>query len=376
MIRIPILDLKPQHDPIHAEMMQAVDRVLRSQQFILGPEVEALEARVASYSGTKYGVGVSSGSDALLAALMAWNIGADDEVVTTTYSFFATIGAICRVGARPILVDIEEKTFNLDPEKIEKVLTPRTTAIIPVHLYGQVADMKSILDIAQRYGLKVLEDAAQAIGAEYHDGRRAGSMGDAGCLSFFPTKNLGALGDAGMIVTNDPKLADHLRVLRAHGSKPKYYHSSIGGNFRLDALQAAILNVKMDHLDSWTHSRQGNARLYDALFVKSGLIRNGSIGLPAAVYGGAQHGHIYNQYIIRTRDRDHLRKRLDLVGIGTEIYYPVPFHLQTCFAKLGYAKGEFPVAERAAGETLALPVYPGMTEEMMQEVVSEIEKFY
>ncbi len=357
--------------------MQALERVVRSQHFILGPEVEAFEARVASYCGTKFAIGVSSGTDALLAALMAWEVGPGDEVVTSTYSFFATAGAISRVGARPVFVDVDPVSYNLDPARIEEALTPRTKVIIPVHLYGQCADMGPILDIARHRGLKVLEDAAQAIGAQYKDGRRAGSMGDAGCLSFFPTKNLGAFGDAGMVVTGDAEYAERLRVIRVHGSKPKYFHSRIGGNFRLDAIQAAVLNVKLNHLDAWTGSRQENARRYDSLFSNSGLVRDEQVFPPRAVYGsGVSHGHIYNQYILRTRDRNRLRQHLEKAGIGTEVYYPVPFHLQACFADLGYLTGAFPVSERAAQETLAIPVYPGMPPEMIQAVFSRIEEFY
>lgn len=377
MTRIPLLDLAAQHDPIHGEIMQAIERVIRSQHYILGPEVESLEARVASYCGAAHAVGVSSGTDALLAALMAWGIGPGDEVVTTTFSFFATAGAISRVGARPVFVDIDEGTYNIDPGKIEAALTPRTKVIIPVHLYGQCAEMDSILALAGRRGLKVLEDAAQAIGSEYRDGRRACSMGDAGCLSFFPSKNLGALGDAGMVVTRDAAFAEKVRVVRVHGSKPKYHHAMIGGNFRLDAIQAAVLGVKLHHLDAWTRARQENAGVYEKAFGDSFLVRDGHITLPRRAYGaGIRHGHIYNQYVIRALRRDGLRKHLEGAGVATEVYYPVPFHLQACFFALGYSPGDFPASERAARETLALPVYPGLSREGILGVVSRIEEFY
>lgn len=377
MNKIPLLDLKPQHDPLHGEIMQALERVVKSQHFILGPEVESFEASVAAYCGARHAVGMSSGSDALLAALMAWNVGPGDEVVTTTYSFFATAGAVSRLGAKPVLVDIDEPSFNIDPAKIEAVCTPRTKVIIPVHLYGQCADMDPILDLGRKRGIKVLEDAAQAIGTEYKGGRRACSMGDMGCLSFFPTKNLGALGDAGMVVTNDAALAEKLRVIRAHGSKPKYYHSMIGGNFRIDALQAAVLAVKLKALDGWTAARQKNAALYDAAFAKAACVKDGRVKTPKAVYGASvKNGHIYNQYVIRAEKRDALRQHLDKNGVGTEIYYPVPFHLQACFKDLGHKQGDFPLAEKAANDTLAVPIYPGLTPDMIQAVVDRISAFY
>ncbi len=377
-MKIPLLDLRAQHEPIHKEMMEAIQRVLQSQTFILGSEVQKLEERVASYCQCRYGIGVSSGTDALLVSLIALDIGPGDEVITTDYSFFATAGVIARVGAKPVFVDIDPVTYNIDPTMIEAAITKKTKAIIPVHLFGQCADMEPILDLAERHSLKIVEDAAQAIGAEYKDGRRAGSMGDLGCLSFFPSKNLGALGDGGMVVTNNVDLAEKIRILRVHGGKPKYYHKLIGGNFRLDTIQAAVLNVKLDYLDDWTKQRQENARRYETLFRQSGLIEKGVLVLPKALYEnhGVRHGHIYNQFVIRVPDRDRLREHLSQNGIGTEVYYPVPFHLQDCFRHLGYREGAFPEAERAAKETLALPIYPELTQHHQEQVVSWTRKFY
>ena len=357
-MKVPLLDLKAQYAPIRDEVRRAIDEVCDSQQFILGPQMEALEKTVAAYSGCAHGVGVSSGTDALLVALMALDLRAGDEVITTPYSFFATAGVVARLGARPVFVDIEPRSYNINPSLIERAITPRTRAILPVHLYGQCADLDPIL----RFGLPVIEDAAQAIGAEYK-GRRAGSMGVLGCLSFFPTKNLGGFGDAGMVVTNDDALAERLRVLRVHGSQPKYYHRFIGGNFRLDALQAAVLNVKLTHLEAWTRRRQENAVFYDQ-----------RLAGPAAVWksAGDRNYHIYNQYIIRSAQRDKLQAHLKAAGIGTEIYYPVPLHLQECFANLGYRPGDFPIAEASARETLALPIYPELTHEQLEYVVTTI----
>jgi len=375
---VPLLDLKAHHEPLQKEIMDALEQVFRSQAFILGPEVTKLEERVASYSQTRYGIGVSSGTDALLLALMAIGVGHGDEVITTPYSFFATAGAVARLGAKPVLVDIEPKTYNIDPTKIRSAITSKTKAIIPVHLYGQCADMASILDIAQRHNLKVIEDAAQAIGAEYRDGRRAGSMGTVGCLSFFPSKNLGCLGDGGMVVTNDPDLAERMRVLRVHGGKPKYYHKMIGGNFRIDTIQAAVLNVKLTYLDDWTRRRQENARRYEALFQQSGLVKKGNVRLPVPIYrdSGSKHYHIYNQFVLRVDKRDDLMAFLKQNGIGAEIYYPVPFHLQECFRYLGHNEGDFPESERAAKETIAIPIYPELTAAQQEEVVAATDKFY
>lgn len=376
-MKVPLLDLKAHHDPLEGELLEALTRVLRSQRFILGPEVEALEQAIAAYSGTRFAVGMSSGSDALLAALMALEIGSGDEVITTPYSFFATAGVIARLGATPVFVDIDASSYNIRADRIEAAITPRTRAIIAVHLFGQCADMEPILKIAARYGVRVVEDAAQAIGAEYHDGRRAGSMGDIGCFSFFPSKNLGALGDGGMVVTSDEGLDERLTILRVHGSKPKYYHRVVGGNFRLDALQAAVLRVKLGRLDGWTAQRQANARRYGALFRERGFF-GGRVGLPAEMYrdAGVRHGHIFNQFVIRVPDRDRLQAHLRERGIGTEVYYPVPLHLQECFASLGARPGDFPEAERAARETLALPIYPELRPEQQETVVARIGEFY
>jgi dTDP-4-amino-4,6-dideoxygalactose transaminase len=352
-MNVPLLDLKAQYATIRAEVETAVIGVLESQHFILGPMVEECEKTVAAYSTCSYGVGVSSGSDALLACLMAENIGIGDEVITTPYTFFATAGAIARLGATPVFVDIDPVTYNLDPLQIPAKITKRTRAIIPVHLYGQMADMDAVMRLADEHSLVVIEDAAQAIGAEYK-GRRAGSIGHYGCFSFFPSKNLGAAGDGGMVVTNDAQRADRLRCLRMHGSKPKYYHKILGGNFRLDAIQAAVVSAKMPYLDTWTSARQANAERYSQLFSKAGV----PIGLPAII----ADRHIFNQYVIRVSRRDELRAHLRKQGIGTEVYYPVPMHLQECFAYLGKRLGDFPESERAARETLALPIYPELTE--------------
>lgn len=375
---VPLLDLKAHHEPLHQEIMAALEQTFRSQAFILGPEVGKLEERVAAYCQTTYGIGVSSGTDALLVALMALGIGPGDEVITPPYSFFATAGAVVRLGAKPVLVDIDPVTYNLDPTKIKPALTAKSKAIIPVHLYGQCADMAPIMDVAKQHNLSVIEDAAQAIGSEYGDGRRACSIGTIGCLSFFPSKNLGCLGDGGMAVTNDPDLAERMRVLRVHGSKPKYYHKQIGGNFRLDTIQAAVLNVKLKYLDGWTKRRQENATRYETLFKQSGLTQNGKVKLPEPVYrnSSTKHYHIYNQFVLRVEQRDALMAHLKQKGIGAEIYYPVPFHLQECFLSLGYREGDFPESERAAKETVAIPIYPELTAQQQTEVVEAITAFY
>ena len=365
-MKVPLLDLKAQYATIKSEIDVAVAEVFESQHFILGPSVEKCEKAVAEYSSCRFGIGVSSGSDALLACLMAENIGPDDEVITTPYTFFATAGAIARVGAKPIFVDIEPNTYNIDVSKIEAKVTSRTRALMPVHLYGQMADMDPILQIANKHKLIVIEDAAQAIGAEYKS-KRAGSLGHYGCFSFFPSKNLGAAGDAGMIVTNDAERAEKLRVLRNHGSKPKYYHKVIGGNFRLDALQAAVVSAKLPHLDEWTSARQRNAARYDRLFGKARL----PVTLPKAGVGR----HIFNQYVIRIAERDELQAFLQGKGIGTEIYYPVPLHMQECFAYLGGKPSDHPESERAARETLALPVYPELSDDQAKYVVDCIGEY-
>lgn len=366
---VPLLDLKAQYRAIAAEIDATIKRVVESQMFILGPEVAAMEKAIADYCCAKYCVGVSSGTDALLMALMALDVGPGDEVITTTYSFFATAGSIARLGAKPVFVDIDPATFNIDPGQIQERITARTKAIMPVHLYGQCADMDPINAIAERYGLAVIEDAAQAIGAEYR-GKRAGAMSSMGCFSFFPSKNLGAFGDAGAVTTNDAALDEKLRYLRMHGMNPKYYHKMIGGNFRIDALQAAILSVKLKHLDQWTAARQANAKYYTTALAGVGA-SGPDLQTPAVV----QNRHIFNQYVVRSTDRDGLLNQLKSNGIGAEIYYPVPLHLQECFGYLGYREGDFPRSEAAANSTLALPIYPELTQDQKQAVVQAIASF-
>lgn len=386
---VPLLDLKAQYAPIREEIRAAIDRVADAQHFILGPEVEALEHEVAAYSGCAYGIGVSSGTDALLVALMAIDIRPGDEVITTPYTFFATAGSIARLGAVPVFVDIDPLTFNINPTAIEARITPRTRVIMPVHLYGQMADMDPIMEIAQRHNLVVIEDAAQAIGAEYK-GRRAGSIGHMGCFSFFPSKNLGGFGDGGMVTTNDAALAERVRLLRGHGAHPKYYHKLIGGNFRLDALQAAVLRVKLKYLDQWTAGRQRNAAIYRRLFEEAALATDppecqiagcrartgGACALPPGKVvlpvEAPERRHIYNQFVIRVAQREQVIATLKERKIGHEIYYPVPLHLQECFAYLGQQPGDLPVSECAAAETLALPIYPELTEEMLATVVASV----
>jgi dTDP-4-amino-4,6-dideoxygalactose transaminase len=370
-VKVPLLDLKPQYRALKSELDAALLRVSESQYFILGPEVKALESAIASYSGCRYGLGISSGTDALLVALMALDIGAGDEVITSPYTFFATAGTIARLGARPVFVDIEAGSFNISPEAIERAITPRTRAIMPVHLYGQMADMDAIMAIARRHGLRVIEDAAQAIGSEDEHGRRACSIGDIGCLSFFPTKNLGAFGDAGACVTNDEQLAAKLAKLRVHGMEPKYYHELVGGNFRLDEIQAAVLNVKLPYLDSWSAARQRNAAFYDGAFARAGI--EGLVTPPPAASGAR---HIYNQYCIRVRRRDELRAHLAKAEIGAEIYYPLPLHMQQCFAYLGHEPDDFPESLRASRESLALPIYPELETGQLQYVVDNIASFF
>ena len=366
---VPLLDLKEQYQSLKPELDAAMASVVASQHFILGPEVTRCEEAIARYSGAKHAVGVTSGSDALILCLMAEGIGPGDEVITTPYTFFATAGAVARVGATPVFVDIRPDTYNIDSGQIEARITPRTRAIIPVHLYGQMADMDQIMEVARKHGLVVVEDAAQAIGAEYR-GERAGSIGDYGCFSFFPSKNLGAFGDGGMITTSDPARADKLAVLRTHGSRPKYYHHVIGGNFRLDALQAAVVATKLPHLDGWTAGRQRNAAIYDRLFAQAGLVADGVV-LPTVV----TERHIFNQYVIRVERRDALMEHLKANGIGTEIYYPLCLHEQGCFAYLGHKSGDFPKAEAAAAHTLALPIYPELREVQLEYVVSQVRAF-
>jgi dTDP-4-amino-4,6-dideoxygalactose transaminase len=369
MKKIPLLDLKAQYATIQSEIRQAIDRVVESQHFILGPEVEKLEQEIAVFCGVPFAVGVSSGTDALLAALMAIGTGPGDEVITTAYSFFATAGVIARLGARPVFVDIDPKTFNLDATSISAKITPRTKAILPVHLFGRCADMETVLEIAKENNIGVIEDAAQAIGAEDDSGRQAGTIGQIGCFSFFPSKNLGAFGDAGMVVTNDERLAEILRVLRVHGAKPKYHHQTVGGNFRLDALQAAILRVKLKYLASWTQARRNNAGRYRLLFEEMGLLKGVSVPEDSP-------GHIYNQFVARFPDRDRLQGFLRENGVETEVYYPLALHQQDCFRGLDYHSGDFPHAEAAARESLALPIYPELTEEQQKYVVGKIREFY
>jgi dTDP-4-amino-4,6-dideoxygalactose transaminase len=386
-MQVPLLDLRGQYAPLRNEIEAAIREVCDSQRFVLGPKVAQLEAQIAAYSQTQHALGMSSGTDALLIALMALDIGPGDEVITTPFTFFATAGVVARVGARPLFCDIDERTFNLAPQAVaaavaehceqvgDRLINKRTggvvRALLPVHLYGQMAEMDAFTAVARRYRLAVIEDAAQAIGAALADGRRAGSIGDIGCLSFFPTKNLGAFGDAGMCVTRDRALAERLRILRVHGGEPKYYHSLIGGNFRLDELQAAVLAVKLKHLDAWTEARQRNAQHYDELFAAAGLTEH--VVLP---YRQPGERHTFNQYVIRTARRDELRAHLDGHGVGTEIYYPVPLHEQQCFAYLGHEPDDFPRAHRAASEVLALPIYPELTQGQREYVVERIGAFF
>lgn len=369
-MKVPLLDLKRQYASIREEIEQAIRPIIESQSFILGPAVRLCEEAVASYCRCAHAVGVSSGTDALLVCLMAEAIGSGDEVITTPYTFFATAGCIARVGARPVFVDIDPVTFNLDTRQLESRVTERTRAIIPVHLYGQMADMETVMRVAEKHRLIVIEDAAQAIGAE-HRGQRAGSIGRYGCFSFFPSKNLGGFGDGGMVVTQDAACAERIAIFRNHGAHPKYVHHWIGGNFRLDALQATVITVKLRHLDDWTARRRANADRYRNLFQQSGLISDGLVQLPES----RTDRHIYNQYVIRVSRRDDLRKFLEQEGVGTEVYYPIPLHLQKCFAYLGYREGDFPESERAARESLALPIYPELTDEEAEYVVDRITRF-
>ena len=369
MMKVPLLDLQAQYLAIRSEVRAAIDRVCDAQLFILGPEVAAFEAEVAEFCGAKYAVGVSSGTDALLAALMAAGVGPGDEVVTSSFSFFATAGVIARLGARPVFVDIDARSFNLNSEEAAAKITSRTKAIMPVHLFGQCGDIDPILEVAGKVGIAIIEDAAQAIGAGDALGRTAGTLGDMGCFSFFPSKNLGGFGDGGMIVTDDPNLAESVRVLRVHGGKPKYYHRIVGGNFRLDALQAAILRVKLKYLLAWTEARRRHARRYGELIEEADLLEWIQPPPDSA-------GHIYNQFVIRCAQRDRLQAFLRERGVETEIYYPVPLHLQECFSELGYRNGDFPEAEAAAREALALPVYPELTAAQQDYVVEQVRSFY
>ena len=387
MMIVPLLDLKAQFAQIRTAVMPAIEEVSASQRFILGDQVTALEAEIARYCAARFGIGVSSGTDALLLALMALDVCAGDEVITSPFTFFATAGTIARAGARPVFCDIDSQTFNISPAAVQNFIDRHCTmqagklvnrltggvikALMPVHLYGQSADMDPLMTIAKQYHLKLIEDAAQAIGTEYRGGVRAGSMGDVGCFSFFPTKNLGAFGDAGLCTAQDPDLAERMRVLRVHGGKPKYFHAEIGGNFRIDELQAAVLRVKLKFLDEWTAGRQRNAAVYDAAFGAAAFAEK--LQTPKALPG---YRHIFNQYVVRVRNRDALRDFLGKQGIGTEIYYPVPLHLQKCFAYLKYRLGDFPESERAADETLALPIYPELNPQQLEYVISKVGEFY
>lgn len=385
-MKVPLLDLKAQYKTIKSDIDAALIRMAESQSLILGPETELLEKNLCAYLDCKHAIGVSSGTDALLVALMAIDLKPDDEVIIPTYSFFATAGVVSRLNAKPVFIDSDPLTFNLDPEKIKSVITKKTKAIVPVHLYGQSCDMDPIMKIAKEFNLKVIEDAAQSIGTQYKDGTKVGNIGDIGCFSFYPSKNLGCFGDGGLVTTNDDELAAKLRILRVHGGKPKYYHKIIGGNFRIDAIQAAVLNVKLPHLDSWTKRRQENAELYTKFFKQNGLAESegkikyddkNKVLLPEPVYKkyDLKYYHIYNQYVIRVQNRDELRKFMTETEIGTEIYYHVPFHMQECFAYLGYKKGDFPVSEWCAADSVALPIYPELTNEQIDFTVQTIKKF-
>lgn len=383
-MKVPLLDLKAQFEPIRGQIQAALLRVAESQHFILGPEVDRLEQSLAKYLECKHSIGVSSGTDAILAALMAIDVRPGDEVIVPTYSFFATAGAVSRLNAVPVFVDIDPVTFNIDPALIATRITKKTKAIIPVHLFGQSAELDPIVGLARQHGLKVIEDAAQAIGTQGPDGRRVGSIGDIGCFSFFPSKNLGCFGDGGLVTANDDDLGEKLRLLRVHGSKPKYYHKIIGGNFRLDAIQAAVLNEKLPNLETWSAKRRENADYYSKLFDQAGLCRpsfheldDRSVVIPRAVYRGskAENYHIYNQYVILVKRREELKKHLAESGIGCEVYYPVPFHRQQCFASLGCRDADFPVANRSAEHSLALPIYPELSSQQIEYVVEKIREF-
>ena len=384
-MKVPLLDLKAQYKTIKNELDEALIKTAESQYFILGPEVEKLEKNLCNYLGCSYAIGVSSGTDALLIALMALGIQPGDEVIVPVYSFFATAGVVSRLNAVPVFTDIDPVTFNINPADIKEKITSKTKAIIPVHLYGQSAEMNEIMEIAGDK-IKVVEDAAQAIGAQYKDGNNAGTIGDIGCFSFFPSKNLGGFGDGGLVVTNNKQLAEKLHILRVHGGSPKYYHKIIGGNFRIDAIQSAVLNVKLPHLDSWSTQRRKNAETYNDLFIAKGLAEEtgrtefdnkNQILLPKAVYKSEslKNYHIYNQYIIRAQRRNELREFLAKNEIMTEIYYPVPFHLQDCFSNLGHKKGDFPVSEAVADTSIALPIYPELSQEQIEYVVDKIDEF-
>jgi len=371
-MRVPLLDLKAQHNAIAEELGAAVSAVMSGQHFILGPEVRQLEEAIASYCGADYGIGCASGSDALLLAMMAVGVEAGDEVVTSPFSFFATAGCIARLGAKAVFVDIEPGTFNIDPAALQQSINHKTKAILPVHLFGQCAEMEAIGDIASSHGIPVIEDAAQSIGSDI-GGRRAGSLGLIAAFSFYPTKNLGGAGDGGLMTTSDAEMAGRLRNMRVHGARKKYFHETVGINSRLDTLQAAILLVKFRYLEAWTNARRSNAERYRKLFGESGLIDSGHVRLPRDAGSGR---HVYNQFVIRTERRDGLQQHLKEHGVGTEVYYPLPLHLQDCFRYLGYKRGQLPVAEAASEEVLAIPVYPELSSEAAEYVVDKIGSFY
>ncbi len=385
-MRVPLLDLKPQYLSLKKELDEAIIKVAESQYFILGPEVDSMEKVFCDYLNCKHALGVSSGTDALLIALMAIGIQPGDEVIVPTFSFFATAGVVSRLNATPVFVDINPVTFNIDPKEFEKKITVKTKAVIPVHLYGQSCEMDEIIKIAKKNGLKVIEDGAQAIGVQYKDGRHVGTIGDIGCFSFFPSKNLGGYGDGGLVISNDDILAERLKILRVHGGEPKYYHKIIGGNFRLDAIQAAILKVKLPFLDGWSQKRRENAEDYNKSFIAAGLAEEtgkiyfnekNKVLLPKAIYKSdtIKNFHIYNQYIIRVEKRDELRQFLAKNEISTEIYYPVPFHMQECFANLGYKRGDFPLSEMSADTSIALPIYPELSKNQIEFVVKTTKEF-
>lgn len=391
-MKVPLLDLKLQYQSLKKELDEAVLRIADSQYFILGPEVEKMEKEFCDYLNCRHSIGVSSGTDALLLALMAIDLKPGDEVIVPTYSFFATAGVVSRMNAVPVFADIDPVTFNISVDDIKKKITPKTKAIVPVHLYGQSAAMEKIMRVAKDHDLMVIEDAAQAIGTQYKDGSFVGTIGDIGCFSFFPSKNLGGYGDGGLVTTNNDELAYMIKIKRVHGGEQKYYHKVIGGNFRIDALQAAVLRVKLPHLNKWSEKRRKNAEYYNQLFIKAGLAEdtgkikfddNNHVLLPKAIYKTLSQSskteirnyHIYNQYIIRVQQRDELKKFLTENEIGNEIYYPVPFHLQECFADLNYKKGDFPISEEACNTSLALPVFPELTKEQQEYVVLKIKEF-
>ncbi len=385
-MNVPLLDLRAQYKSIKSQLDDALIRVAESQHFILGEEVDKLEKAMSQYIGCKYSLGVSSGTDALLIALMAIDLKPGDEVILPTFSFFATAGVVARLGGVPVLVDSDEVTFNIKVADIEKKITGKTKAIMPVHLFGQSAEMDELMRVAKKHNVKVIEDAAQAIGVQYKDGRQVGTIGDIGCFSFFPSKNLGCFGDGGLVTTNDEGLAKKLRILRVHGSEPKYYHKVIGGNFRLDAIQAAVLNVKLPYLDGWSAKRRENAEFYTRAFVEAGVAQGegmtsfdhkNKVLLPKPVFKGSGHKnyHIYNQYVIRVQKRDELRKFLAERTVGNEVYYPVPFHRQECFAYLKSKDADYPSANALAESVLALPIYPELTKEQLKYVVETIGEF-